>query len=237
MATHRRTLRAFTLIELLVVIAIIAILAAILFPVFARAREKARQTSCLSNTKQLGTAWVMYAGDYDERVCPTYYFDATWTYEYAWDFTLDWSTSWTNPDYEYGLLGSYTKNHQINACPSFSGDNYGRAYTGYAYNTTYLGGDVFAGYPIAALAAIATPAETAVFSEGGWGNPIAAHNFLRAPSDSLFFVGKVHFRHNGTANVAYADGHAKAAVSLHLPDPNEPELGALSEDDSAYDLQ
>ena len=58
----------FTLIELLVVIAIIAILAAILFPVFAQARESARQTSCLSNMKQLGLAMTMYAQDYDEAV-------------------------------------------------------------------------------------------------------------------------------------------------------------------------
>jgi len=63
---RRRTLRAFTLIELLVVIAIIAILAAILFPVFAQAREKARQASCLSNLKQLGTAVMLYVQDYDE---------------------------------------------------------------------------------------------------------------------------------------------------------------------------
>src|SRR6266581_996773 len=64
----RRSSHAFTLIELLVVIAIIAILAAILFPVFAQAREKARQTSCLSNCRQFGTALMMYIQDYDEKL-------------------------------------------------------------------------------------------------------------------------------------------------------------------------
>jgi prepilin-type N-terminal cleavage/methylation domain-containing protein len=70
MVSVRRRQGGFTLIELLVVIAIIAILAAILFPVFAQAREKARSSSCLSNQKQTALAFSMYAQDYDETYPP-----------------------------------------------------------------------------------------------------------------------------------------------------------------------
>ncbi len=98
--------RAFTLIELLVVIAIIAILAAILFPVFARAREKARQTSCLSNVKELSLGALMYAQDYDETMVSS----ALW-YTPSPTGLLNW---WE------GMIYPYTKNSQIYLCPSGS---------------------------------------------------------------------------------------------------------------------
>ena len=97
MQYHSRARRGFTLIELLVVIAIIAILAAILFPVFARAREKAKQTSCLNNMKQLGTAALLYQNDFDDYFVP-----------YA-----VWGNKWFT-----GLLEPYIKSKDAFVCPS-----------------------------------------------------------------------------------------------------------------------
>ncbi|NLO06641.1 MAG: DUF1559 domain-containing protein [candidate division WS1 bacterium] len=92
--------RGFTLIELLVVIAIIAILAAILFPVFARAREKARQASCLSNAKQIGLAMLMYVQDYDEMFPDRYY--ATGVTDIVWpNGSVRSSSMWYRDIYPY----------------------------------------------------------------------------------------------------------------------------------------
>src|SRR5580700_8276059 len=104
---QRRT-RAFTLIELLVVIAIIAILAAILFPVFAQAREKARGISCLSNTKQLGTSIMMYTQDYDE------------TYPMGFQADTNWTTGASWPQ----MIQPYVKSLQVFVCPDDKGGPY-----------------------------------------------------------------------------------------------------------------
>ncbi|MBC7808384.1 MAG: prepilin-type N-terminal cleavage/methylation domain-containing protein [Akkermansiaceae bacterium] len=112
--------KAFTLIELLVVIAIIAILAAILFPVFAQAREKARQTSCLSNQKQSGLGFLMYVQDYDEQ------FPAVGPGTGINDpniFVTDiygkkQTGDWLEIRFCTALLLPYTKNTQIYFCPS-----------------------------------------------------------------------------------------------------------------------
>jgi prepilin-type N-terminal cleavage/methylation domain-containing protein/prepilin-type processing-associated H-X9-DG protein len=102
--------RGFTLIELLVVIAIIGILAALLFPVFARARAKARQTSCLSNLKQLGTALSLYTEDYDGTYPRGQYWP--WDGSHTWVYALE----------------PYVKNTAVFRCPSQGNDAFGYGY-------------------------------------------------------------------------------------------------------------
>jgi prepilin-type N-terminal cleavage/methylation domain-containing protein/prepilin-type processing-associated H-X9-DG protein len=115
----------FTQIELLVVIAIIAILAAILFPVFAQAREKARQTSCLSNLRQIGTAFAIYAQDYDERLPDRRDLKTALPGGFQ-----PWST-WPPSDPRAGwaalVLEPYVKHSGLWTCPSVAGSTLGAA--------------------------------------------------------------------------------------------------------------
>jgi len=191
--------KGFTLIELLVVIAIIAILAAILFPVFARAREKARQASCLNNQKQWALAWQMYVQDYDEAIPP--HCPRTWTDgSYEWD----WNRLW------YMVLEPYVKNREIRYCPS---DNYRSGYgINYGYNCYYLRTSDW-GQPEGAtkLGEITKPAETIIAGETKLGLYV-----LYNPTVTKYEWGYCYDRHNGGSNYSFCDGHAKWVSKAEL---------------------
>lgn len=220
----------FTLIELLVVIAIIAILAAILFPVFAQARDKARQMACLSNTKQIALAVYQYAQDYDETL-PVYGFNAQ-----------------ARGRWQFQIL-PYIKNTEVYTCPNIPANKWVRP-NGSALGTSDRGGygwslaiganaaasggnlNIAPGYT---LAQILKPADTIVIGDTGF-NGTASHQVgwamlaadpRKAPSSAFTQPGLYpQFRHNasayklvvggnqlpidGRANFCFLDGHAKS---------------------------
>ncbi|MFN7019486.1 MAG: DUF1559 domain-containing protein [Fimbriimonadales bacterium] len=212
----------FTLIELLVVIAIIAILAAILFPVFAQAREKARQTQCLSNCRQMGIAVQMYTQDYDE-VLPTVRMMGT--------PGISWIVQ----------IQPYVKNELLRRCPSDGSpawnDPQNPRLTSYGFNAYFDPFHPPHGSPTAprpvALAAIQRPAECVFVAELAernskypnmlilgdhfmpmyWGNPPRVVNAMM--NDRLWDAQRgvpttlAITRHSGGANYVFTDGHAK----------------------------
>ena len=205
--------RGFTLIELLVVIAIIAILAAILFPVFARAREKARQTNCLSNLKQIGLSHLMYAQDYDEcflqgRYVGTCIFGHL--HQDAAPNAINDYYGWANH------LQPYIKNIQIFRCPSrpwstcTSGAGPAIIQNAYLYNY-----DGCVGKP---LALIARPAAQMMHMDGQNAFVISSTNLK---STCMSAMGNGLTRHNDGANVVFCDGHAKwmsgSAIDGEIP--------------------
>jgi len=201
--------RAFTLIELLVVIAIIAILAAILFPVFGQARAKARQAACLSNSRQIGLAFMQYTSDYDECL------------PLSTDSGRD--NSWVN------TLQPYIKNRQIYRCPDDLSTNWTTPLAGQTTTrfTTYFLNDWLAGtLKYTNVASLGRPASIIYVSEGLAGKTgDHFHPFLWAadpenpggPGAGQFDVAANQTKelaltqHFGGLNNVYADGHAKWA--------------------------
>ena len=187
--------RGFTLIELLVVIAIIAILAAILFPVFAKAREKARQSSCGSNVKQIMLALISYSQDYDELLPRGYYYVPP---TYA---TTDW-LSWAH------LIYPYVKNEQLFTCPSyrtavFVNANKGCGSGGYGYNDALYG--VALGQITDASGIIAV--SDCTYYSMWWVSPKDVS--VTPPNQGVGNYQPPDPRHNEGGNCGFMDGHAK----------------------------
>ena len=176
--------RGFTLIELLVVIAIIAILAAILFPAFARARENARRASCMSNLKQMGLGVMQYVQDYDEKYPP-----------------CAANNTRTDGKFLYHRLDPYIKSAQVFVCPS---DAINKVFS-YGYNYAYLGATPFM---MVNMAQVASPSQMVMLTDkagndaGDWVNP--PQYFYDGPP-----YGFNTPRHLEGLNVAWADGHVK----------------------------
>jgi prepilin-type N-terminal cleavage/methylation domain-containing protein/prepilin-type processing-associated H-X9-DG protein len=178
--------RGFTLIELLVVIAIISILAAILFPVFATAREKARQVGCLSNVRQIAQAGIMYAQDYDERFIGFY----------------------SGSDRKV-LLYPYTRSGRNNQeaggaqlwhCPS---NRRPSLEAGYGFNTLMN---------FVSLAQVTYPSETVALCDAGINDqllPILSTHAFPPSSRPTPSIGRPNPRHSEGVNVGFMDGHAK----------------------------
>ncbi|HLK55780.1 MAG TPA: DUF1559 domain-containing protein [Chthonomonadaceae bacterium] len=205
--------RGFTLIELLVVIAIIAILAAILFPVFSQAREKARAISCLSNTRQLGMAITMYADDHDEGYpCTCMQGMGMMTVD-----PQDWITT----------VQPYIKSAAIFRCPSDTSPLWNNMMTprttSYGFNAYFM--PVQEPYFGVQMAQINKPAECVLVAELAdawtqdffmpmyWGNPPKVNNppmQMMEWDDTMQAPMSVAIRrHQGGANYVFAEGHAK----------------------------
>ena len=237
-----RTNRGFTLIELLVVIAIIAILAAILFPVFARARENARRASCLSNLKQLGLGFMQYTQDYDEKYPMQEYADASGT-SHTWAQDV-------SPYLKSG--GGYNlATGGIQSCPSFPREQeYNYGVHDFIIPTGGNLGWSPATVKTTSLASIEAPTLKILIAEKGANGPAWAAKAFRTdqwrytwgvgtnppstttPNGMDLINGDCdqpdgaapdfkcdempRYRHNGSGNMAFADGHAKAIVRGRL---------------------
>ena len=171
--------RGFTLIELLVVIAIIAILAAILFPVFAKAREKARQTSCLSNMKQIALAAIQYAQDYDERLL---------------NYSRSNVGSWRE------MAEPYVKNTQLFMCPDRKSLN------SYIYNYVHCGDALLADIKSPAETVLFVDGS---INDAAPPALVSYNHVNVPSQDTYQYISRPDPRHNDGCNWSWVDGHVK----------------------------
>jgi prepilin-type N-terminal cleavage/methylation domain-containing protein len=224
MKTRSARRRAFTLIELLVVIAIIAILAAILFPVFAQARAKARQAACLSNMKQLGTAIMMYVQDYDETYPMSGYSAAPAAGNVGWYYIVDPYIKGNAPTSM--ALSPAGQNVSIFSCPDFYATKYASVFNtpirSYAINRNITGGfdrnvPVADHRPANTIASIEAPANMILIGEAAGGcvwshgndDPAILGTWAAAYQNCNRYTVLGRTRHNIGSIYLFGDGHAK----------------------------
>ena len=204
----------FTLIELLVVIAVIAILVAILFPVFSRARENGRRASCLSNLHQLNLAFIQYTQDYDEMLAGATDGPGGVGRSGGWIYFGAFGANNTPRAYDAsrGSVAPYIKNVQVFVCPS---DSQGRdSGNSYAYNSCLVTRTPGGFNPGRSLAAFANPASWMLLGEeASWSKDETNVNTLTDSTDDGYFnvdYGNVlSTRHLEGSNLAFLDGHCK----------------------------
>lgn len=239
----------FTLIELLIVLAIFSLFVALLFPVFAHAREKANQATCASNLRQIGLAAMQYGGDNDGLM-----FHTLAHADDAGLVTL-WSFCWNPPaspgitsNASCGPLASFLKTTDVWNCPSASkvqaADYFKPAPPPYGLNIAYMRAEIAQGHPVS-FAQAESPAETILAADcaTGHANVLSWSSSVYLPSDH---DPAVHGRHSGMANVVWLDGHisARRPVSSNAQYRNlnigdilkEPYTGNATTDDYYYEL-
>ncbi len=203
----------FTLIDLLVVLAILAVIMAILFPVFVHVRERAWQATCASNLRQIGIATMQYAGDSDGVLFNALpHADAGGVTHWSFCSEQTPGTPEVRVDASCGPLGPFLKSASIWQCPSASGvkaaDYYTAVPPAYGLNIAYVRVEISQGHPTS-LAQVAAPSETILVADSAAASSGAATwaKYIFLPSDH---EPAVHGLHSGMANVLWLDGHVKA---------------------------
>lgn len=254
---RRMNKKGFTLLELLAVFFCIMLLVSLLLPALRQVKAQGQSVLCLSKLRQCAVAAAAYTSCYDGFYPMAYQSSvcANWSriQTIAWDFitTQQWEGGQRVLSYEPGILWQSGDLMEIQQCPAFRGTSNagGEPFTGYNYNTSYIGHGSGESIPEPAkYSQVRNPAQTALFGDGEYGE--GANKFMRAPwanpgdlSFSGRYAGTQGFRHRQKTNTAFCDGHVDTLKECFTETYSEDKAmiaegtGFLSPDNRLYDLR